>query len=73
MARVRGVLVELFVWAIGLPVNLALVERVSGPQAVLWNRQARCRRIGCDGVVEFRGKNPKITTYIRLRAGWPEG
>ena len=54
-------------------VDLALVERVSGPQAVLWNRQARCRRIGCDGVVEFRGKNPKITTYIRLRAGWPEG
>jgi hypothetical protein len=53
-------------------VDLVLVERVSGPQAVLWNRQARCRRIGCDGVVEFWGKNPKITNYIRLRAGWPD-
>ena len=54
-------------------VDLALVERVSGPRAVLWNRQARCRRIGCDGTVEFRGKNPKITTYIRLRAAWRDG
>ena len=34
-------------------VDLALVERVSGPHTVLWNRKARCRRIGCDGVVEF--------------------
>ena len=53
-------------------VDLALVERVSGPHAVLWNRKARCRRIGCDGVVEFRGKPPRVTTYIRLNAEWPE-
>ena len=55
-----------------MKVDMAVVERVSGPQAVLWNRQARCRRIGYDGVVEFRGKNPKIISYIRLRAAWPE-
>lgn len=55
-----------------MQVDLALVERVSGPRAVLWNRQARCRRIGCGSVVEFRGKNPKSATYIRLRARWPD-
>ena len=55
-----------------MKVDLAVIEALRGPQTVVWNRQAQCRRIGCDGVVEFRGKNPKITTHIRLVARWPE-
>ena len=54
-----------------MKVDLAVIEALRDPQTVLWNREARCRRLGCDGAVEFRGKNPKITTYIRLKAGWP--
>jgi hypothetical protein len=52
--------------------DLNLVERVSGSHTVLWNRKARYRRIGCDGVVEFLGKPLKVTNYIRLNAEWPE-
>ena len=40
--------------------DLGLIDALRGPETVPWNRQAKCRRIGCDGVVEFRGKNPKI-------------
>ena len=52
-------------------VDLALVERVSGPGTVLWNRQSRCRRIGCAGIVEFQGKPPDVMSLIRLFAAWP--
>jgi hypothetical protein len=55
-----------------MTVDLDVIATLRGPQTVLWNRQARCRRIGCGGTVEFRGKNPKITRYLRLIAQWPE-
>lgn len=51
-------------------VDLALVERISGPDAVLWNRQSKCRRIGCAGTVEFQGRPPEVYSHIRLFAQW---
>jgi hypothetical protein len=51
-------------------VNLKLVERISGPETVLWNRQSKCRRIGCSGTVEFQGRAPELMTHIRLFAQW---
>jgi hypothetical protein len=54
-------------------VDLALVERVSGPDTVLWNRQSPCKRIGCDGQVEFQGKPPELFKHIRLFAEWADG
>lgn len=54
-----------------MQVDLALVERVSGPGVVLWNRQGKCRRIGCAGIVEFQGKPPDLHSHIRLFASWP--
>ncbi len=54
-----------------MAVDLDLIQRVSGPKTVLWNRQLRCRRIGCDGVVEFHGKPAQLTRFFRLFADWP--
>ena len=34
-------------------VDLDVIVALRGPDTVLWNRQARCRRIGCGGVVDF--------------------
>jgi hypothetical protein len=53
-------------------VDLALIERVSGPNVVLWNRQGKCRRIGCKGLVEFQGRPPELYQHFPLRAEWPE-
>jgi hypothetical protein len=53
-------------------VDLALVERVSGPGVVLWNRQVKCRRIGCTGLVEFQGKPPELYQHLPLRSEWPQ-
>lgn len=44
-------------------VDLALVEMVSGPDVSLWNRKARCKRIGCPGHVQFEAKRPGRTIY----------
>ena len=52
-------------------VDLALIERVSGGGTVLWNRQSKCRRIGCTGMVEFQGRPPRLHRHIPLRAEWP--
>ena len=58
---------------LAMTVNLDLVGWVSGPGTVLWNRKARCRRIGCSGFVEFQGRPPRRQTYEPLRAPEPSG
>ncbi len=56
---------------LAMTVNLDLVGWVAGPRTVLWNRKARCRRIGCSGFVEFQGRPPRRQTYEPLRAPAP--
>lgn len=50
-------------------VDLLVVARVSGSQTSLWNRKARCRRVGCAGWVEFQARAPAMTSHEALRAG----
>jgi hypothetical protein len=47
-------------------VDLKLVATVSGPATSLWNRKARCRRIGCNGWVQFQAKAPGMPYYSEL-------
>jgi len=51
-----------------MQLDLALVARLSGPQTVLWNRKQRCRRIGCQGFVEFQARPPGAAVYESLTA-----
>jgi hypothetical protein len=39
-------------------VSLPTTIRMKGPGFSLWNRNARCRRFGCVGFVEFRARAP---------------
>ena len=48
--------------------DLDLVAWRSGAKTILWNRKARCRRIGCGGFVEFQAKQPGGGYYQALRA-----
>ncbi|MEP6967437.1 MAG: hypothetical protein ABI906_05105 [Pseudomonadota bacterium] len=49
-------------------VDLGLVIRVSGPTVSLWNRKARCRRLGCTGWVEFQARAPGMGFHEPLSA-----
>ena len=49
-------------------VDLELIVKVSGPRVSLWNRRARCRRLGCKGWVEFRARAPGMYTHEPLLA-----
>ena len=49
-------------------VDLVLVARISGPMTSLWNRKARCRRVGCTGWVEFQARAPGMTWHEVLRS-----
>ncbi|MEP6967807.1 MAG: hypothetical protein ABI906_06980 [Pseudomonadota bacterium] len=49
-------------------VDLGLVIRVSGPSTSLWNRKARCRRLGCSGWVEFQARAPGMSFHEPLSA-----
>jgi hypothetical protein len=49
-------------------VDLSLVIQVSGPNVSLWNRKARCRRLGCSGWVEFQGRAPGMGWHEVLTA-----
>jgi hypothetical protein len=51
-----------------MPVDLDLIALRSGAKTVLWNRKARCRRLGCEGFVEFQAKQPGGGYYQALRA-----
>lgn len=46
--------------------DLKLIAYVSGPRTSLWNRNARCRRLLCTGVVEFHAKAPGMAWHERL-------
>jgi hypothetical protein len=49
-----------------MAVDLALIIRVSGRDVVLWDRKARCRRVGCGGFVAFHAKAPGMSVYEPL-------
>jgi hypothetical protein len=51
-----------------MPVDLDLIAWRSGAKTVLWNRKARCRRIGCQGWVEFQARPPGVGFYQALLA-----
>lgn len=44
-------------------VDLKVIAKVRGPRTSLWNRVARCKRIGCNGQVEFQAKAPGMTGH----------
>jgi hypothetical protein len=54
-------------------VDLALIISTAAPTTSLWNRHARCKRIGCQGMVEFQARPPGASFYETLSAPWPEG
>lgn len=54
-------------------VDLDLVIWKMGAKFSLWNRHPRCKRLGCDGHVEFQVKLPGKGYYEVLMAPWPEG
>ncbi len=49
-------------------VDLALIIRVRGPAVSLWNRKARCRRLGCGGWVAFQARAPGMDLHDALTA-----
>ncbi len=49
-----------------MPVNLDVIAWRSGAKTVLWNRKARCKRIGCQGWVEFQARFPGVGFYQTL-------
>jgi hypothetical protein len=51
-----------------MAVDLALIAKHSGPKTILWNRLARCKRIGCQGQIEFQARFPGRGTYATLAA-----
>jgi hypothetical protein len=56
-----------------LRVNLAVIAKVKGPGFSLWNRKARCRRIGCQGWTSFQARAPGMHYHEALDAPWPKG
>lgn len=52
-------------------VDLDLIIQVRGPGVSLWNRRARCRRLGCTGWVEFQAKAPGMAMHEALTATEP--
>jgi hypothetical protein len=56
-----------------MAVDLQTIARLRGPATSLWCRKARCRRIGCGGVVEFQAKAPGMAWHEELEAPWPNG
>ena len=53
---------------LNMPVDLDLVAWRSGSATSLWNRKARCRRIGCIGFVVFQAKFRGTHVYQTLAA-----
>jgi hypothetical protein len=49
-------------------VDLRVVALVSGPAASLWNRKARCKKLGCGGWVHFEAKFWGMNIYQPMRA-----
>lgn len=51
--------------------NLPLLIKLKGPDLSLWNLRAPCRRLGCQGKVEFQGRPPGRSYHETLSAPWP--
>lgn len=51
-------------------VDLAILIRLRGRDLSLWNRRARCRRVGCLGFVEFQGRAPGMSMHEALSTPW---
>lgn len=51
-------------------VDLVILIRLRGPALSLWNRKARCRRLGCLGFVEFQGRPPGVSMHGALTTSW---
>lgn len=56
---------------LSMPVDLDLVIWKLGAKASLWNRHPRCRRIGCEGRIDFQVKLPGVGYYQTLDGPWP--
>ena len=54
-----------------MDVDLDLIVWRSGAAISLWNRAPRCRRLGCQGHVEFQAKIPAVGFYSALIAPRP--
>lgn len=50
-------------------VDLELIAQVRGPGVILWNRTAKCRRMFCDGVVDFHAKPVRGRGFEPLKCG----
>ena len=49
--------------ALQMKVDLQRVKRERGPTMVLWDRDARCRRVGCNGRMVFMAKGPGMAFF----------
>lgn len=47
-------------------VDLRVIIALRGPDVSLWNRRARCRRIGCAGAVQFEARPPDMDGFRPL-------
>jgi hypothetical protein len=56
---------------LSMRVDLALIIQVRGRAVSLWNRKARCRRLGCGGWVEFQARAPGMAYHEALAAPPP--
>jgi hypothetical protein len=63
----------------GISMRSTSASRATGPRTSLWNRVGRCKRIGCNGQVEFQAKAPGMTAHEHLwtydepeAPGWAE-
>lgn len=55
-----------------MAVDLRLIVRIRVSGTTLWNRTARCRRLGCVGVVDFQAKAPGMASHEPLQGPRPE-
>jgi len=51
-----------------MQVDLDLIAWRKGAKTSLWNRKARCRRLHCEGVVDFKAKAPGMLWHEKLIA-----
>lgn len=49
-------------------VDLSALATLRGPSFSLWNRKARCRRLGCTGHASFQARAPDMAWHDELRA-----
>lgn len=49
-------------------VDLAALATLRGESFSLWNRKARCRRLGCTGHAVFQARAPDMAWHDELKA-----